>query len=106
MITISIPDLNDSLVEVELDDEVFFLRFTWNESGQYWTMSIENAYNDELVSCLPLLPNRPLLRFVRFDDLPLGEFVVVHNDNLNSVGRDDFKLGVATLIYMEVDDEL
>lgn len=105
MIEINVPNHNDSLLEVELDDEVFFLHFSWNSTGEFWTLSIENAYNDELVSCLRMLPNRPLLPFVRTADLPLGELVVVREDNLESVGREDFANGKASLIYVGIDDE-
>lgn len=105
MIEINVPNHNDSLLEVELDDEVFFLHFSWNSTGEFWTLSIENAYNDELVSCLRMLPNRPLLPFVRAADLPLGELVVVREDNLESVGREDFANGKASLIYVGIDDE-
>lgn len=105
MIEINVPSHNDSLLEVELDDEVFFLHFSWNSTGEFWTLSIENAYNDELVSCLRMLPNRPLLPFVRTADLPLGELVVVREDNLEIVGRDDFANGKASLVYVGIDDE-
>lgn len=104
MIEINVPNHNDSLLEVELDDEVFFLHFSWNSTGEFWTLSIENAYNDELVSCLRMLPNRSLLSFVRTADLPLGELVVVREDNLQAIGRDDFKNGLAALIYVSIDE--
>lgn len=105
MIEINVPNHNDSLLEVTLDDEVFFLHFSWNSTGEYWALAIENAYNDELVSSLKMLPNRSLLPFVRTADLPLGELVVVREDSLESVGREDFANGKASLIYVGVDDE-
>lgn len=104
MIEINVPNHNDSLLEVTLDDEVFFLHFSWNSTGEYWTLAIENAYNDELVSSLKLLPNRSILPFVRNADLPLGELVVVREDSLESVGRDDFKNGLASLVYVGIDE--
>lgn len=106
MIEINVPNHNDSLLEVTLDDEVFFLHFSWNSTGEYWTLAIENAYNDELVSSLKMLPNRPLLSFVRTSDLPLGQLIVVREDNLDSLGRDDFANGKASLIYIGIDNEL
>lgn len=106
MITISIPHHNDSLLEVELDEEIFFLHFSWNETGGFWTMAIENAYNDELVSGIALLPNRLLLQPFSEESLPLGEFIVVREDEQQAVGWEDFFAKKATLIYLEVDDEL
>lgn len=106
MITISIPHHNDSLLEVELDEEIFFLHFSWNETGGFWTMAVENAYNDEIVSSIPLLPNRLLLSQFSLEALPLGDFMVVREDDLQTVGREDFFAKKATLIYLEVNDEL
>ncbi|WP_314878783.1 phage baseplate plug protein [Haemophilus parahaemolyticus] len=105
MIEINVPDYNDSLLEVELDEETFFLHFSWNETGEFWTLGIENAYNNELVSSLKILPERPLLQFVRNEHLPLGELVAVRTDNEQAIGRNDFKNGKATLFYMSIDDE-
>ena len=106
MFTIEIPDHNDNLVEVELDEEIFFLHFSWNETAQYWTLSIENAYNDELISCLPLLPHRALIQPVRNNELPLGELITIREDDHATIGRADFKNGTAQLVYVSVDDEL
>lgn len=105
MIVITVPNHNDSLLEVELDEEIFFLHFSWNSTGEFWTMAIENAYNDEIVSGIPLLPNRLLLSQFSFESLPLGDFMVVREDGLQAVGREDFFAKKATLIYLEVDDE-
>lgn len=106
MITIPIPNLNDSLLEVELDDEIFFLHFSWNSTGEYWTMAIENAYNDEILTGVKLLPSRFLLKKFSDDTLPLGDFIVVREDERQTVGREDFSAKKATLIYVGVDDEL
>ncbi|MBF1221554.1 MAG: hypothetical protein HXM21_00090 [Haemophilus influenzae] len=105
MIEINVPDYNDSLLEVELDEETFFLHFSWNETGEFWTLGIENAYNNELVSSLKILPERPLLQFVRNEHLPLGDLIAIRSDNGQVIRRDDFKNGKATLFYMSIGDE-
>lgn len=106
MFTIQLANKNDFITEVNFDDEVFFLRFSWNDTLSCWTLAIENAYNDELVSNIVLLPNRPLIEPVRREDLPLGELIIVREDDTSTIGREDFINGKATLIYIEVDDEL
>ena len=105
MFLIDVPDINDSLVEVELDEEVFILHFSWNDTVGYWSLSIQNVYNDELISCLPIYPNRRLLEFVKNAQLPLGDFIVIRNDDTASIGRADFSNGSAALMYIGVDDE-
>ncbi|MCQ9124367.1 phage baseplate plug family protein [Rodentibacter caecimuris] len=104
MFTIVLADKNDFITEVNLDDEVFFLHFSWNDTIGFWSLAIENAYNDELVSGIVILPERPLIELVRRDELPLGELIVVREDNLPFVGRDDFVNGKAALIYIGVDE--
>ncbi|MFZ7141550.1 phage baseplate plug family protein [Avibacterium avium] len=106
MFTIQLANKNDFITEVNFDDEVFFLHFSWNDTLEFWTLAIENAYNDELVSNIVLLPNRPLIEPVRREDLPLGELIIVREDDSLAIGREDFINGKATLIYIEVDDEL
>ncbi len=51
-----------------------------------------------------ILPNRPLIAPVRRDELPLGELIAVRDDNLQTIGRDDFINGKAVLIYIGVDE--
>lgn len=106
MFLIDVPDINDSLVEVELDDEVFILHFSWNDTAGYWSLSIENIYNDELVSCLPIYPRRRLLEPVRNAQLPVGDLLAVRNDDADAIGRSDFTTGAAVFIYIEANDEL
>lgn len=106
MFEITIPDKNDSLVEVELDQELFFLHFSWNSVGKYWSLSIENAYNDEAISCLPILPNRYLLDYVRNEHTPLGNFIAIRNDRGDTISRSDFVEGNAEFYYIEANDEL
>ena len=88
MFLIDVPDINDSLVEVELDEEVFILHFSWNDTVG-----------------LPIYPNRRLLEFVKNAQLPLGDFIVIRNDDTASIGRADFSNGSAALMYIGVDDE-
>ncbi|OOF85139.1 phage baseplate plug family protein [Rodentibacter ratti] len=105
MFSIQLPDKNDFITEVNLDDEVFFLHFSWNDTLGQWFLAIENAYNDELASSIAVLPERPLIEPIRREDLPLGELIVFCSDNLPHIGRNDFINGRAELIYRGIDDE-
>lgn len=104
MIKIELVDKNDFISEANLDDEIFFLHLSWNDTLGYWCLAIENAYNDELVSGIVVLPNRPLIEPVRREALPLGELIAVREDDNPTIGREDFIKGVAALIYIGVEE--
>lgn len=106
MIVFPVPEHNDSLVEVELENATFFLHFSWNSTGEFWTMAIENAYNNELVSGIVLLTNRLLLKPFSSPELPAGDFVVVCDDEQQAVTKSDFSSKKACLIYLEAESDL
>lgn len=99
MIEIGILDENDSLTEVDLDNEVFFLQHSWNDYAQHWTLSIENAYNEQIIAGVKVVPNHPVLHFYTMATLPAGQLVYVVNGSGDTIGRDAFKKGNATLCY-------
>ena len=40
---ISVPDRNDSIMRVNLDEVYYNLRLTWNAYGGFWMLSIYDA---------------------------------------------------------------
>ena len=55
---ISVPDRNDSIMRVNLDEVYYNLRLTWNAYGGFWMLSI---YDIEIGDCLPIKAELPEL---------------------------------------------
>jgi len=105
MIAISMFDANDFVTTVMLADEPYKLHFSWNDNVKQWYCDILTNDNVEIVRGLSIVPNLPLFSFYRrTNDLPLGELMAVivnqDDDDNQSIGRQDFLNGKATLVYM------
>lgn len=103
---IPVIDANDSLLEAELDGRTYFLNLSWNSEARLWTLSIENADNELIISSILLSPNKPLLKPYRHLSVPAGEMVAILENNNTMIGRQDFVTGIAKLVYVSVDDAL
>lgn len=97
---IPVPDENDSLSEVDLDNETFFLHFSWNETASFWTLSIENANKESLASGIKIVPDTPLITQIRQSYLPAGELIAVTLDRSNTISRDDLPNGRVAMVYL------
>lgn len=104
MIQIPIPDMNDSLTEVELDGLTYFLRLSWNGEAQLWTLAIENAYNALIVAGIALVPNTPLLSGYRHLATPAGQLVALAPDRQDTVSRAALPSGEVALIYVDAQE--
>lgn len=104
MIQIPIPDVNDSLTEVELDGATFFLRLSWNSEADLWALSIENAYNELIVAGIVVLPGSPLLAGYRHLTVPAGELVALAPDRRDTISRHALPSGEVALIYVEAQE--
>lgn len=100
MIQIPILDANDQLIEVELDDETYFLHVGWNSEAASWALEIENYNRETIVAGIVMVPNTPLLALYRYRDVPAGELLVTMMDDTVQPGRDAFTAGAAALIYL------
>lgn len=108
MISITMYDANSFTETVILDDEPYKLQFNWNDNAQQWYMSISTNDNVEIARGLSIVPNLPLFSFYRRENLPLGELmaVIVNQDGAEnqSIGRNDFLNGNATLVYIPAEE--
>lgn len=101
MIQIPIPDVNDSLTEVEFEGVTYFLRLSWNSEAELWVLSIENAYNELIVAGIALVPGVPLLAGYRHLAVPAGELVALAPDRRDTVSRAALPSGEVALIYAD-----
>ena len=104
MIKIPVLDANDSLTEVVLDGETFFLHLSWNSEAELWTLAIENAYNEVIISGIAVVPDTPLLARYRHLLVPAGELVALTPDRRDTISREALPSGDVALIYVEAEE--
>jgi hypothetical protein len=104
MFKIPVLDANDSLTEIVLDEETYFLHLSWNSEGELWTLSIENAYNDVVVSGIVVVPDTPLLQRYRHLHMPAGDLVAVTPDLRDTIGREALPSGDVALVYITAEE--
>lgn len=94
--------LPDFTQEVRLSGEIFKMRFIWNTSRKYWTLTISDANGDVLIAGQKLVMNHIL--FDRYADtrLPQGDIFLIQANNLEArtgpIGRNDIGVNVF-LVY-------
>lgn len=98
MIYIEVPDENDSMVSIELDDKEYFLRFTYNEKYDYWSMGIYDEDEEPIVNAVKMVSGFPLFMMYKDQRLPSGSFGVI--GEADKAGRQSFVNGEAELVYI------
>ncbi len=97
---IEVPDMNDSMSRVVLNGTAYYIRFTYNEGGDYWKFGLYNSLKEPIVIGIKIVPNFPLNLFYGVTKLPDGVFAV--RSNLTHIGRNDFKEGRAEFCFLPV----
>lgn len=105
MYVLEVIDANSQAIEATLDDILYYIILDWNESGQYWTMSIRNAEYETLINGISISANYPLTYQFRYSDMPPGELWVGSSYYRSGpVPRDGFSSGRYQLIYQTQQD--
>lgn len=94
---IEVPDMNDSVSRVVLAGTPYLIRFTYNDTKDYWKFGLYNTQNEPIVIGIKIVPRFPLNVFYGVTKLPYGVFGVI--TNLDRIGRDDFANGKAQFIF-------
>jgi hypothetical protein len=102
MIYITVPDLNDSLSLITLDNQTYLIGFTYNMLKDYWTFGLYDVAQNPLLTGVKIVPNYNILTPYKDPLLPPGEFAAL--SSLANIGRQDFNNGVAQFIYLEKDE--
>lgn len=100
-IIIEVPNKNDSMSRIVLKDKSYQIRFTYNDTKDYWKFSLYTAQNEPIVVGIKIVPRFPLNVFYGVTRLPDGVFGVM--TNLDRIGRNDFANGNAKFIFCPVD---
>lgn len=95
---IEVPDMNDSVSRISLKGKQYQLRFTYNDTGGYWSFGLYDSLGNPIRVGNKIVPQLPLNLFWGTDDMPLGVFAVL--SELERVGRNDFVDGKAKFIFI------
>lgn len=100
--SITVPDYNDSFTRIVLDEREYLLRFTWNESSEFWNFGVYDIDEIPIATSMKILPNCPLSIWHMNSQMPYGEFGVI--TELDRIGRNDFKDKKAEFVYIPYSD--
>ena len=95
---IEVPDMNDSVSRLVLSGTPYIIRFTYNDTGDYWKFGLYSSMNDPIVIGIKIVPNFPLNAFYGVTKLPAGYFAV--KTRLSHVGRNAYKEGKARFVFI------
>lgn len=98
---IEVPDINDSISRIVLSGTAYFIRFTYNDTGDYWKFSLYNSQNEPIVLGIKIVPQFPLNMFFGVTKIPDGIFAI--KSKLKHIGRNDFVEGKAKFIFCPVE---
>lgn len=98
MLYITVPDMNDSVSSIVIDEVEYLIRFTYNGTGDYWSFGISTIDNEPIVAMTKIVPNFPITHFFNYTDLPDGIFGALSSED--RIGHDDFNSGKAEFVYI------
>ncbi len=99
---IEVPDMNDSMSRVILDEKYYQVRFTYNDTMDYWSFGLYDDRSNPIIIGLKIVPNSPIGMFLGAKKLP-GLFMAL--SSLNKIGRYDFLTGDAVFIFKALSEE-
>lgn len=98
---IEVPDMNDSTSRVVLSGTPHLIRFSYNDTKDYWKFSLHNAQSEPIVLGVKIVPRFSINVFFGVTKLPDGIFGVM--SKLDRIGRRDFVEGRARFIFCPVE---
>lgn len=103
-IVIQVPEYNDSFSRIVLQGKEYLIRFSYNDSGNYWTFGIYDKNRNPYVAGIKIVPNTPLNFFYLCHGLPEGIFAAVSSKN--RIERYDFRDKKSKFVFMPLEDLL
>ena len=100
---IEVPDMNDSVSRVVLSGTPYQIRFTYNDTKDYWKFGLSDSQGNPIVVGIKVVPQFPLNIFYGVTRLPMGVFGVI--SKLDRIGRKDFVNGNAKFIFCPAEVE-
>ena len=96
---IIVPQKQDSMSRIVLEDVPYYIRFTYNDTEDRWYFGIYDILQNPIAQMIKIVPGWPLNAFRRSAAMPDGIFVCVSNDD--TVARYDFRDEKALFYYLE-----
>lgn len=96
-IIIEVPDMNDSMSRIVLNGVPYQIRFSYNDTKDYWKFSLYDTQRNPIALGIKIVPNFPLNIFCGVTQLPFGVFAA--RSKLDHIGRNDFKNSKAEFIF-------
>ena len=98
MLYIKVPDMNDSVSQITIDETEYLIRFTYNGKGDYWNFGIMDIDNNPIVAMTKIVPNFPLTHFFNYTALPNGIFGALSSEE--RITRNSFVDEKAEFVYI------
>lgn len=102
MYEITVPNMNDSIGRITLDEKEFYIRFTYNPSYDYWSFGLYDTKLNPIIPMTKIVPLISLYNYYKYTDLPEGIFVCFTRKD--RVGKNDFLEGFAHFSFATRED--
>lgn len=103
MFDIIVPEGHDTMSRVTLSGTVYFLRFTYNGTYDYWSIGIYDEMENEIIPMTKIVPHINLFDYT-YTDLPEG--ILMCDSKQDEIHENDFKDKNAYITYIEPEDLL
>lgn len=98
MLYITVPDMNDSMSRLSINNVEYYLRFTYNEKYDFWSFGLYDENYEPIIAMTRIVPNFPILQFYTETDIPDGIFGCI--SDIDTVGRNAFNDLTAEFVYI------
>lgn len=99
MVEITVPDLNDYVIEAEIHDRTFYLHFQWNSEAGFWVLGVQNSEQEVILAGLLLVCGLDVFSKWRYLDIPQVRLFVEMKGGQSHPVRDSFIKKEAVLYY-------
>ena len=99
-IVIEVPDMNDSISRIVLNGKPYYIRFSYNDTKDYWKFGLYDSQKNPIVLGIKIVPMFPLNIFACSKNMPDGVFATI--TELERIGRKDFVNKNAQFVFCPV----
>lgn len=99
MLYITVPDMNDSMSTITIEEKDYIIRFTYNELGDYWSFGVYDIKEEPIISMTKIVPDFPIIYFYTYGGLPDGVFGAL-SETGGRIGRQSFNDKSAKFVYI------